>query len=186
METSCASCSRAHLPSQEKSDKVFVAATSLELPSLVQGSFVLVGESRKEAVRESGLASRKDSSLGALMIPNAGAYDLVPLDCLPFVVIYPNQGNEGHMGQEVLQIGDVSDWVRGNFRRVSHSLGMAAQGFEGKLLQLYIEIEDYNLRERKEWPVQGSGEAVGNSSITRPHVGGLYSTPDVQSLWSYD
>ncbi|KAA8517675.1 hypothetical protein F0562_015149 [Nyssa sinensis] len=39
---------------------------------------------------------------------------------------------------------------------------------------------------KKEWTVQGSGEAVGNSSITRPHVGGLYSSPDVQSLWSYD
>ncbi|CAK9153761.1 unnamed protein product [Ilex paraguariensis] len=39
---------------------------------------------------------------------------------------------------------------------------------------------------RKDWTGKGSGEGVGNSSITRPPVGGLYSTPDVQSLWSYD
>ncbi|PSS34753.1 hypothetical protein CEY00_Acc01861 [Actinidia chinensis var. chinensis] len=40
---------------------------------------------------------------------------------------------------------------------------------------------------RKEWAAQGSGEGMENSPpIPRPHVGGLYSTPDVQSLWSYD
>ncbi|XP_058214738.1 uncharacterized protein LOC131326139 isoform X2 [Rhododendron vialii] len=39
---------------------------------------------------------------------------------------------------------------------------------------------------KKEWAVQSSGEGIGNSSIPRPHIGGLYSTPDVQSLWSYD
>lgn len=47
-------------------------------------------------------------------------------------------------------------------------------------------ILDYVLLSRKEWAVQGSGEGIGNSSIPRPHIGGLYSTPDVQSLWSYD
>ncbi|KAL3531610.1 hypothetical protein ACH5RR_005131 [Cinchona calisaya] len=32
----------------------------------------------------------------------------------------------------------------------------------------------------------GSGVGVGNSSVTKPHIGGLYSAPDVQSFWSYD
>lgn len=40
---------------------------------------------------------------------------------------------------------------------------------------------------RKEWAVQGSGEeGIANSSVVKPHIGGLYSTPDVQSLWSFD
>ncbi|CAL5420423.1 unnamed protein product [Camellia sinensis] len=41
---------------------------------------------------------------------------------------------------------------------------------------------------RKEWgTVQGSGEGIGNSSSnTRAHIGGLYSNPNVESLWSYD
>ena len=40
---------------------------------------------------------------------------------------------------------------------------------------------------RKEWTMQGgSGEGSGSSPVARPAVGGLYSSPDVQSLWSYD
>lgn len=39
---------------------------------------------------------------------------------------------------------------------------------------------------RKEWNLQGSGLGVGMPSVARPHIGGLYSSPDVQSLWSYD
>lgn len=39
--------------------------------------------------------------------------------------------------------------------------------------------------DRKDWPMQqGSGEAIGRSSVTRPHIGGLFPNPDVQSLWS--
>ncbi|KAJ8533796.1 hypothetical protein K7X08_007120 [Anisodus acutangulus] len=34
------------------------------------------------------------------------------------------------------------------------------------------------------WTQQGSGEGVGNPQITRASIGGLYHTPDVQSLWS--
>ncbi|XP_057970961.1 stress response protein nst1-like isoform X2 [Malania oleifera] len=50
-----------------------------------------------------------------------------------------------------------------------------------------FDLSPGNCWSKKEWAVQGSGEgAVGNSSVTRPHIGGLYSTPDVQSLWSYD
>ncbi|KAF9684837.1 hypothetical protein SADUNF_Sadunf04G0160100 [Salix dunnii] len=37
---------------------------------------------------------------------------------------------------------------------------------------------------KNEWGVQGSGEGFGNSSVTRPNVGGLFSTSDVQ--WSFD
>ncbi|OVA17255.1 hypothetical protein BVC80_1837g51 [Macleaya cordata] len=38
----------------------------------------------------------------------------------------------------------------------------------------------------REEAVHGSGEGVGNSTLTRPPVGGLFSTPDVQSLWSFN
>ncbi|KAG6427700.1 hypothetical protein SASPL_111946 [Salvia splendens] len=39
---------------------------------------------------------------------------------------------------------------------------------------------------RKDWTVAGSRENVGSSPTNRPHIGGLYSPPDVQSLWSYE
>lgn len=39
---------------------------------------------------------------------------------------------------------------------------------------------------KKEWAAQGSGEGVAHSTVVKSHIGGLYSTPDVQSLWSYD
>ncbi|XP_059296716.1 stress response protein NST1-like isoform X2 [Lycium ferocissimum] len=37
---------------------------------------------------------------------------------------------------------------------------------------------------KKGWTQQGSGEGVGNPQVTRASIGGLYHTPDVQSLWS--
>ncbi|KAK9290291.1 hypothetical protein L1049_008458 [Liquidambar formosana] len=48
------------------------------------------------------------------------------------------------------------------------------------------ELPPANCWTNKEWAVQGSGEGVANSSVVKPHIGGLYSTPDVQSLWSFD
>ncbi|KAF2305233.1 hypothetical protein GH714_003242 [Hevea brasiliensis] len=36
---------------------------------------------------------------------------------------------------------------------------------------------------RKDWTVQGSGGGVGKTSVTRPNIGGLFPSPDVQSLW---
>ncbi|GMI96031.1 hypothetical protein like AT3G51650 [Hibiscus trionum] len=50
-----------------------------------------------------------------------------------------------------------------------------------------FELSPVNCWPKKEWGMkqEGSGgEAVGYSSIARPsHVGGLFPTPDVQSLW---
>lgn len=39
---------------------------------------------------------------------------------------------------------------------------------------------------KSEWAAQGYGEAVGNPSVMKSPVGGLYSPPDVQSLWSVE
>ncbi|KAK6118208.1 hypothetical protein DH2020_047994 [Rehmannia glutinosa] len=39
---------------------------------------------------------------------------------------------------------------------------------------------------KNDWTVQGSRDGVGNSPISRPHIGGLYNPSDVQSLWPYD
>ncbi|OMO53107.1 hypothetical protein CCACVL1_28875 [Corchorus capsularis] len=46
-----------------------------------------------------------------------------------------------------------------------------------------FEPSPANCWPKNEWTMQGSGEGVGKSSVARPHVGGLFSTPDVQSLW---
>ena len=39
---------------------------------------------------------------------------------------------------------------------------------------------------RNEWGVQGSGEGLRNSSVLKPAVGGLYTPPDVQLVWSFE
>ncbi|XP_058110583.1 stress response protein nst1-like isoform X2 [Magnolia sinica] len=38
----------------------------------------------------------------------------------------------------------------------------------------------------KDWAVQGQVEGDGNSTLAMPPIGGLFSTPDVQSLWSFN
>ncbi|KDP22783.1 hypothetical protein JCGZ_00370 [Jatropha curcas] len=49
-----------------------------------------------------------------------------------------------------------------------------------------FELSQANCWSKKDWTVQGSGEGVGKTSVTRPNIGGLFPTPDVQSLWSFD
>lgn len=48
------------------------------------------------------------------------------------------------------------------------------------------DVSASNCWAKKEWNLQGSGLGGGMPSVGRPHIGGLYSSPDVQSLWSYD
>jgi flagellar biosynthesis GTPase FlhF len=45
--------------------------------------------------------------------------------------------------------------------------------------------KDWNMQQQQQQQQQG-GEGNGNSPVNRAAVGGLYSSPDVQSLWSYD
>ncbi|XP_022934465.1 uncharacterized protein LOC111441636 [Cucurbita moschata] len=37
-----------------------------------------------------------------------------------------------------------------------------------------------------EWDAQGAGMCAGRPSVVKPPVGGLFPSPDVQSLWSFD
>ncbi|XP_057808287.1 uncharacterized protein LOC131022780 isoform X1 [Salvia miltiorrhiza] len=46
-----------------------------------------------------------------------------------------------------------------------------------------FDLSASNCWTRKDWTVPGSRESA---PINRPHIGGLYSPPDVQSLWSYE
>ncbi|KAL3615751.1 hypothetical protein CASFOL_040045 [Castilleja foliolosa] len=36
---------------------------------------------------------------------------------------------------------------------------------------------------KKDWTVQGPRDGVGNSPVSGPHIGGMYTPSDVQSLW---
>ena len=38
----------------------------------------------------------------------------------------------------------------------------------------------------REWDAQGVGMCAGRPSVVKPPVGGLFPSPDVQSLWSFD
>ncbi|GLU17869.1 hypothetical protein SLE2022_342190 [Rubroshorea leprosula] len=51
-----------------------------------------------------------------------------------------------------------------------------------------LDLSPANSWSKKEWgTVPGSGEGIGKTFVARPHVGGLFPTPDVQSsLWSFD
>lgn len=35
-------------------------------------------------------------------------------------------------------------------------------------------------------PREGEGGVGSSSTLAMPHIGGLFSDPDVQSLWSYN
>ncbi|KAL0338093.1 UNVERIFIED_CONTAM: hypothetical protein Sangu_1331400 [Sesamum angustifolium] len=48
-----------------------------------------------------------------------------------------------------------------------------------------FELFAANSWAKNDWTVQGARDGVGNSPISKPHIGGLYTPPDVQSLWSY-
>ncbi|KAJ7961108.1 Stress response NST1-like protein [Quillaja saponaria] len=49
-----------------------------------------------------------------------------------------------------------------------------------------FETSPANGWSKQERPLHGSGEGIGKSPVARPQIGGLYPTPDVQSLWSFD
>ncbi|GAV74675.1 hypothetical protein CFOL_v3_18155 [Cephalotus follicularis] len=43
-----------------------------------------------------------------------------------------------------------------------------------------------NCWSKKDRAAHGPGEGIGKLPVARPHIGGLFPTPDVQSLWSFD
>ncbi|WJX76838.1 hypothetical protein P8452_60213 [Trifolium repens] len=49
-----------------------------------------------------------------------------------------------------------------------------------------LEGSSANSWSKKEWPIHGSAESAGKSSVSRSHNGGLQPTSDVQSFWSFD
>ncbi|XP_058075461.1 uncharacterized protein LOC131223912 isoform X2 [Magnolia sinica] len=48
-----------------------------------------------------------------------------------------------------------------------------------------LELSPANCWTNKDWVAHGQGGSVGNSTLSRPHAGGLFSTSDVESLWSF-
>ncbi|KAL3536603.1 hypothetical protein ACH5RR_005064 [Cinchona calisaya] len=56
----------------------------------------------------------------------------------------------------------------------------------GSVTDHQTEVSAANCWAKKDRNMVGSGLGVGNSSGTKPQIGGLYSASDVQSLWSYD
>ncbi|PIN15744.1 Vacuolar H+-ATPase V1 sector, subunit G [Handroanthus impetiginosus] len=64
--------------------------------------------------------------------------------------------------------------------------GLAHGYSNGSVANHHSELSAANSWAKKDWNVQGSRDGIGNSMVSRPHIGGLYSPPDVQSLWSYD
>ncbi|XP_022877869.1 uncharacterized protein LOC111395891 [Olea europaea var. sylvestris] len=49
-----------------------------------------------------------------------------------------------------------------------------------------FDLSAANSWAKKDWTGEGSRDGAGNSSTSRPHIGGLYSTSDALHLWSYD
>ncbi|KAG5585126.1 hypothetical protein H5410_045560 [Solanum commersonii] len=53
---------------------------------------------------------------------------------------------------------------------------------------LFLQVCCFDLlhKRRKDWTLQRPDEAFGNSPMASASVGGLYSTPNVQSFWSFE
>ncbi|XP_077239154.1 uncharacterized protein LOC143880222 [Tasmannia lanceolata] len=49
-----------------------------------------------------------------------------------------------------------------------------------------FEMSPANWLSKRDWSVHGPGEGDGNSTQARPPIGGLFSGPDAQSLWSFN
>ncbi|CAI9774771.1 unnamed protein product [Fraxinus pennsylvanica] len=59
-------------------------------------------------------------------------------------------------------------------------------GSSSDAAQLQFDLSAANSWAKKDWTGEGSRDGTGNSSTSRPHIGGLYSTSDAQHLWSYN
>ncbi|KAA8519257.1 hypothetical protein F0562_013513 [Nyssa sinensis] len=57
------------------------------------------------------------------------------------------KGVVGEVEEGIGSAVEVSGWVKRHVRNVSGDLGVVAHGFEGRLLQLFSDIEDRNIRE---------------------------------------
>ncbi|KAL0347550.1 UNVERIFIED_CONTAM: hypothetical protein Scaly_1771000 [Sesamum calycinum] len=64
--------------------------------------------------------------------------------------------------------------------------GLIFGNSSGSAANHQFELFAANSWAKNDWTVQGARDGVGNSPISKPHIGGLYTPPDVQSLWSYD
>ncbi|KAM7265165.1 hypothetical protein ACFE04_002848 [Oxalis oulophora] len=83
-------------------------------------------------------------------------------------------GVEGHFSAKAVEENSHNEMMYGN------SIASATTNHAS------FDISSPNHWPKKEIGGQGSAEGVGKSPIARPpHLGGLYQTPDVQSLWSF-
>ncbi|XP_044499507.1 uncharacterized protein LOC123220945 [Mangifera indica] len=49
-----------------------------------------------------------------------------------------------------------------------------------------FDLSPANCWSKMDWTVQAAGEAIGKSSVSRPHIGGLFPNTDAESLWSVE
>ncbi|KAL2557822.1 hypothetical protein Fot_02561 [Forsythia ovata] len=108
---------------------------------------------------------------------NAGTFDssvpsFVDGPWLPETIFGPTSGSENQILLNPREKADHSGIVYG-------SSGDCAANQQ-------FDLSTASFRAKKEWTGEGSRDSAGNSSTSRPHIGGLYSTSDVQHLWSYD
>ncbi|XP_027175282.1 uncharacterized protein LOC113774845 [Coffea eugenioides] len=91
---------------------------------------------------------------------------------LPKTFIGPIPGNEDQFSRKFREEAAQNNMIYG-------SAGCSATNHQN-------EVSGANCWAKKDRNMPVSGIGVGNSSGTKPHIGGLYSAPDVQSFWSYD
>ncbi|XP_058208439.1 uncharacterized protein LOC131321579 [Rhododendron vialii] len=90
---------------------------------------------------------------------------------LPQTLVGPVPGMEGHFPHNSPEEASQNDMIYGSPRAftTNHQAALSPANCA-----------------KKEWAMQCSGENNRSTSVTRAHIGGLYSTRDAQSLWSYD
>ncbi|GER44287.1 cryptochrome-interacting basic-helix-loop-helix5 [Striga asiatica] len=106
--------------------------------------------------------------------PNCGAFNTslpsnVDDPWLPRTLFGPSMGLENHILQKPKEGALQNGLIYGNPR--------------GPAVNQQFDLSAADCWPKKDWTVQGSQDGVGNSPAIRPHIGGLYTPPDVQSLW---
>ncbi|KAL2557827.1 hypothetical protein Fot_02566 [Forsythia ovata] len=108
---------------------------------------------------------------------NAGTFDcsvpsIVDGPWLPETIFRPTSGSENQILLNPREKADRNGIIYG-------SSGDCAANQQ-------FDLSTANFWAKNEWTGEGSRDGAGNSSTSRPHIGGLYSTSDVQHLWLYD
>ncbi|KHN40653.1 Reticulocyte-binding protein 2 like a [Glycine soja] len=119
--------------------------------------------------------------------------NIISITHSPQPVFLPN-GHSGGTFSPVTGSNGYDPWLQNAlFPRLSGGLKAQESATQNEMIQgsqsasasnHLLKTSPANNWSKNEWPVKGTVEGLGNSSVARPHNGNLHPTSDVQSFWS--